>query len=317
MARAFQVLVLLATVLVIVGLIIQPGITELVLWSIIIPVLPATFLISPEIWRSICPLATLNMLGNGFKSKIRIGEKGLFRAEIIGITLFLVLVPARRFLLNENGPVLAVLIILIAVGALGLGLFFASKAGFCNSICPVLPIEKIYGQSPLLKIKNPRCLPCDACTLKGCYDLDVGKSLSFSLRHDSHNRPEWTRTTFGLFAAGLPGFILAYFLLEDTALGEAPWVYAKILGLTIASGAVFQLIFELFKVRVDYALLFLGTLAVVLYYWFSGPAIATAFDLNPQVGIIIRAVAMILIGVWGFQAVRRISEQESVFDELV
>ena len=55
------------------------------------------------------------------------------------------LVPARRFLCNEHGIALAVVVISVAVAALAFGAVFDFKAGFCNAICPGLPVEKLYG----------------------------------------------------------------------------------------------------------------------------------------------------------------------------
>ena len=48
-----------------VGLVARPEPTLHVLWSVVIPLLPASFLVSPALWRGICPLATLNTLSNG------------------------------------------------------------------------------------------------------------------------------------------------------------------------------------------------------------------------------------------------------------
>ena len=304
-ALLLQLLVLLGTAMTVFGLFAWPSTTEVVLWSIIIPLLPASFLISPSLWRAVCPLATLNMLGNGTFGSKRVSKKDLFKAEIIGIALLLILVPARRFVLNENGPVLAVLVAVIAVAALVLGFFYASKAGFCNTICPVLPVEKLYGQNPIMSVKNPRCIPCDACTLKGCYDLGPAKSVKFALRGNGDKNPTWKTTSFGLFAAGFPGFIIGYFSVSDVALTEASMVYGTILGYMLVSSLVFQLFFSLTKTRNDVAILILGTLSVGLYYWFSGPAIATALVLDPAVGTGIRVATLTLVGFWAFRGLRR------------
>lgn len=306
-ARVFQILVLVSTVVVIIGLFIRPVVTELVLWSVIIPLLPASFLISPSLWRAVCPLATLNMAGNGLISRKRIARTGMFRAEIIGIVLLLVLVPARRFILNENGPVLGVLIAVIAVTTIVLGLFYASKAGFCNSICPVLPVEKLYGQRPLLNVKNTRCLPCDACTQKGCYDLGADKSISFSLRGNGFVRPTWKSTAFAIFASGFPGFIIGYFAVENSVLAAAPAVYGQILGYMLISIILFHGAFSLMNIRIDIAILILGTLSVGLYYWYSGPAISTAFNLDPVVGTGIRVATLALVAYWTFRGIRGIT----------
>jgi len=311
MAKIAQIVVLLATIALIAGLVIRPEESELVLWSIIIPVLPATFLVSPSIWRSVCPLATLNMLGDGRMAKRRLTREHLFWTEIAGVTLLMLLVPARRFLLNENGLVLGILIAVIAVAAAGLGLIWSSKGGFCNSICPVLPVEKLYGQAPLIQIKNPRCQPCDACTLKGCYDLDVRKSLAFALRGNGNTKQPWKATPFALFGAAFPGFIVGFYSVEDTVLAEALTVYGTVLGYALISGIVFHGLFRLLNVRSDIAAFILGALCVSLYYWFSGPAIATSLGLDQAVGTGIRLTALLLVGFWIYRFIRSRDRQES------
>ncbi len=60
-----QIVALVATVAVIAGLFLRPDTTLVILWSIIIPLVPASLLVTPKLWRNVCPLATLNMLTAG------------------------------------------------------------------------------------------------------------------------------------------------------------------------------------------------------------------------------------------------------------
>src|SRR6185295_14383065 len=62
--RVAQVAAAIATVMLLIGLVYQPRIALLVLWSIVIPVVPASLLVAPQLWRNICPLATFNILSN-------------------------------------------------------------------------------------------------------------------------------------------------------------------------------------------------------------------------------------------------------------
>ena len=77
------------------------------MWNLLIPVLPASFMISPLLWRGICPLATLNQWSGGLLRSWRLAGWLLVAANALGILLLVLLVPARRFLLNENGTALA------------------------------------------------------------------------------------------------------------------------------------------------------------------------------------------------------------------
>ncbi|MFV1981617.1 MAG: hypothetical protein ACC655_10720, partial [Rhodothermia bacterium] len=174
-----QWLGILATVVLLAGLIVVPDESLRILWFAIIPILPASFLISPAIWRGTCPLATLNTMLNGVVSRRYLRARYIPYVGMAGIILLVVMVPARRFLFNENGLVLAITVAAIAVAALVLGAFFDHKAGFCNAFCPVLPVERLYGQGPLVKLGNPRCTTptpsasgraCGLCTDKACID---------------------------------------------------------------------------------------------------------------------------------------------------
>ena len=79
-----------------------------------------------------------------------------------------VLVTLRHLIFNvdvvegydTSGPIMGAVVALVAVGALVLGLLYDAKAGFCNAMCPVLPVERLYCQSPLIDVPNPRCVPC-------------------------------------------------------------------------------------------------------------------------------------------------------------
>ena len=164
------------TVVLVLGLVTHPGPTTNVLWNAIIPVLPAVFLLSPALWRNVCPLSTLATL-SPLRYRTRTIDAPMVRATlVVGVILLFVLVPARRFWFNTDGGALAVAIIMVAILALASGFAFKRKAGFCNAICPVLPVERLYGQRPLVTVPNVRCTPCVGCTERGCIDLSPADS---------------------------------------------------------------------------------------------------------------------------------------------
>ena len=269
-----QWVALVATVAVIAGLFLSPDTTLLVLWSVIIPLVPASLLITPKAWRNVCPLATLNMLTAGRINRrpqpIGFGSG----ANTLGIVLLVALVPARHFIFNTNGPVLAVTVIAVALAALVLGALFDAKAGFCNAICPVLPVERLYGHSPLIEISNPRCTPCTACA-RACVDVSPRKNIAQMLgRSESDSR--WLLTPFGVFAAAFPGFVVGYFTVADGPLSTAGSVYINVLLWAAASYALIALVTALAQVRLATMLRVLAALAAGIYYWFAAPAIVTA-----------------------------------------
>lgn len=295
--QAAQGLVLLITLALIGGFFVAPDTALNVLWNILIPVLPATFLLAPALWRGICPLATLNMLPNRRFGRRKLTVRALPALGTVGIVLLAVLVPARRFLFNEHAVPLAVVVIAVAVAALVLGLFFGEKAGFCNAICPVLPVEKLYGQHPLLSVGNPRCGTCTLCTPKGCLDLVPPKAVLHAA-HVSNGAPSWLWTGYGLFAGAFPGFIVGYYTTVNGPLSTAGAVYLHVGLWALGSYALTALTVLLLKVRAARMLPVLGAASVGLYYWYAAPLMATALALGDTGAAAIRVLALGLVAFW-------------------
>lgn len=292
---------LVLTALLLAGLVLRPEASLTLLWDVAIPLIPASLLLSPLIWRNTCPLATLNLLSAGSTGSRQQTRRFAASASLLGILLFYLLVPARRFLFNQNGLALAIAIVAIAALALVVGAAFDLKAGFCNAFCPVLPVERLYGQSPLLRVSNDRCARCDFCS-RACIDLAPDKAIAQQLgpsRHDS----SWLHTPFGAFAAALPGFVFGYFTLEDVPLSGAPGVYLHILLWAAISFLAVAAATLLLPMRNRRILRGLAALAVGLYYWFAVPGIAVAVSL-PLAAQPLRIAVLVLVLAWWFRAER-------------
>jgi hypothetical protein len=299
--RIAQSLALAATLALIPLLVVAPGTGLRVLWDVAIPILPAVFLIQPALWRNLCPLATINTIGNRWSMGLVVKGRVLSVATWTGIVLLAVMVPARRFLFNSDGPVLAAVIAAVALLALVAGLVFDKKAGFCSGICPVLPVERLYGQSPLGQVSNPRCTPCTLCTAPGCIDLSQSKSIPqlFGPRRKSH---AWLQTGFGVFAAGFPGFVLGYNLTRDGDLATAGTVYLAV-GVAVAlSYLLTQLVVRTLHLSSTVSIRILGTIAIALYYWFAAATVSANLSLPDWSPAAIRLAAFGLIGIWLWRA---------------
>lgn len=297
----------IATTFVLVGaLVIEPDVSLHILWDMVIPLLPAVFLVNPMLWRNVCPLATLNTI-TGAKIGLRVlRAEAASRAWIVGLVLLMLMVPARRFLFNTNGAALSATIIAVAVLAIGSGLGFARRAGFCNAICPVLPVEKLYGQAPLMSVPSARCSDCSLCTRVGCIDLAVTKTVAQTLG-PARRDLGWLATPFGIFAAAFPGFIIAFFTLDDGPVANAAATYGQVLLFAMLSYAVVATATSLVRAKAAAALPVLGGTSFIVYYWLSAPNLAAAYG-APYVGpAIIRLAATILLVVWWwrFKAAQR------------
>lgn len=287
-----------------VGLFVAPQVALTLLWSVAVPLLPATFLLSPTIWRNVCPLATLNMLPARRGRRLVLPASLVPVAGVLGIVLLVVMVPARRVAFNADGPVLAVTIGLVAALALVLGLLADAKAGFCASICPVLPVERLYGQAPLLRVRHVRCPSCTACVENACMDLYPRRHLPHVLGTASDGG-RWLRSGFGAFAAAFPGFVLGYWMTQDGPLASLGQVYMTVAGYSAASFVLVAIATLVLRPDARLAMPVLGAAAVALYYWFAAPAIVTDLQLPEQSGIALRVATLGLVALWLMRSLAR------------
>jgi hypothetical protein len=262
----------------------------------VVPLLPATFLLSPAIWRNACPLATLNEIPT------RLGARGKnptpwLASGAVALAALVVLVPARRALLNTSGEALAAALLALGLLALLLGVLFSARSGFCNGVCPVLPVERLYGQHPLIEVRGSRCASCTFCTPTGCIDLARGKAMVQMLGRTRHSA-RWLMTPTGVFAAAFPGLILAYFLTPDVSGGLSLAPFARGLAFSAASFVVLGALVVLTRIEAPVATTLLGGLSFALYYWFAAPGIADQVGLASVAANLIRVTAGLLLLVW-------------------
>jgi hypothetical protein len=267
----------------------------------IIPLLPAVFLINPMLWRNVCPLATVNARSGVRRPTGQLASSHLKAGWMISLALLALLVPARRFLFNSDGVALALTIVgVIAIAQLA-GLFAPRRAGFCNSLCPVLPVEKLYGQSPFVKIGSARCADCSVCTPLGCIDMARDKTVRQTLGPRARTT-SWLATPFGAFAAAFPGFIVGYFTLSDGPLSTAGHVYMHMLLWTLGSLLATAAIVAISRATARLGIAVLGGLAIALYYWYAAPTVSAAYGGNDTAALVLRLTAMILVLWWFLRA---------------
>lgn len=296
-----QVSGVVLTVVLLAGLLREPDLSLKILWNAVVPLLPAVFLVQPEIWRNACPLATLNVLSGRRVGKRSIGPDAARRLGAIGIALLFLMVPARRFLFNTDGTALAVAIFAVAALALVMGLFFDMKAGFCNALCPVLPVERLYGQRPLFKARNAHCSPCTLCTRKGCLDLAPTKSVEQSMGKKS-GVGRWLLTPYGVFAAAFPGFVIGYYSTTDVALSAAGSVYGTVGLWMLGSYVLIALLALALRIPGSVATVPIAAVSIGLYYWFAAPVMTEALVLADWAPLAIRTAALSLVVAWAWQA---------------
>jgi len=116
--RTLRITTILATLLLVVLLLVEPTSGLHLFWRVAIPVLPAVFFFAPGVWRNVCPLAAVNQIPRltGLTRGLALPDPGHRYAYLVGVGALLTIVPARKPLLEGSGVATAVLV----VAALGL-----------------------------------------------------------------------------------------------------------------------------------------------------------------------------------------------------
>ncbi len=291
----------LAALLLAIVLILWPDTGLLILWKLVIPVLPITFLTVPGLWRNVCPLAAFNQtprLGN-FSRALTPPKWLKDYGYTIGMASFFVLASSRKWLFNKNGPASALLIVGALLGAFIGGLFYKGKSGWCSSICPLYPVQRLYNQTPFKLVPNNYCTPCVGCT-KNCYDYKPGTAYLADIydpdRHYANNRK--------FFAGVMPGFILAFFTLPDVPAISPLALYGRMLLYMLLSLALFTVADTFLKVSVNKITAVWGAAAISLFYWFVLPPWLNTvtglagLSLPGWIGWLGRADVLVLALVW-------------------
>ncbi len=270
------------------------------LFKVVVPLLPILFFVAPGLWRNICPLAASNQTPRlfGFTRGLT-SPRWLARwGYVVAISLFLGLAAARLAFFNANGSATGVLLLAVIVLAFFGGLFLKGKSGWCSSICPLLPLQRVYGQTPFVTVANSHCQPCVGCT-KNCYDFNPRVAYQADL-HDPD--PNWSATR-KLFASALPGFVLGFYMLVSQSGGSRVHLYEQLGLYVVASIGIFFALDALLPVSTGLLIAFFASAAINIFYWYGSVILAESFLTITGVAIPwvrwpIRAAVLVLTLIW-------------------
>jgi hypothetical protein len=193
------------------------------------------------------------------------------RLALLGVVLLLLIVPLRHVVLDTSGAATAQTIGLLAVIAILMGTQFRWKSGWCSGLCPVHPVEKLYGSEPAGSWANAHCHLCERCVV-ACPDSVPGVSPILP-------KEKGVRRLAGvLMVGGFAGFIWGWFHVPDYT-GTEGWGHlAQAYGLPFVglafSLAAFLLLERLVPERHGMRLRRLfAAAAISCYYWYRLPAL--------------------------------------------
>jgi hypothetical protein len=181
-------------------------------WTVVVASLPVFIvLLGYHRWRRICPLAFFAQFAAHIK------RPGTRRASpwleayyyYVACAVFCVSLWLRLIATNGNGPAIAVFFGVLSLAALLFGLFYTGKT-WCNYICPVSFIEKIYTEPHgLRETPNSQCGKCTACK-KSCPDINEENGYWKEIA----SRPK--RVVYYAFPGLVFGFYFYFYLQAGT-----------------------------------------------------------------------------------------------------
>jgi nitrite reductase (NADH) large subunit len=257
--RGVRVASVLATLGVCALLVAEPDTGLDLWWELLVPLLPLVWFVAPGLWRNVCPLAATNQVPRVLGFTRGRTAPAWFRtyAPLVGIAVFFTAVFARPSVFEDSGAATAALVGGALVAAFTGGFLLKGKSGWCSSLCPLLPVQRMYGQTPFANVPNSHCRPCLGCT-KNCFDFNPKVAYLADL-HDGDR--QWS-TTRKLFTAAFPGLVIAFFTEQDAA----------VMALAVAAAAGSFLALEALlpastpKLAAVYA-----AAAINLFYWWAAP----------------------------------------------
>ncbi len=313
--RVIRYVALVALMGIIVALFVRPTTALAVFWGLAVPVLPLVFLIAPGSWRNVCPLAAANQSSRQFGVSKEAMAPAWLRDHGFAFStfLFISLVLSRKVLLNRSGPATAVVLIVLLASAAAGGYFLKGKSGWCSSICPLLPVQRAYGQSPFIGVANAHCRPCLGCT-KNCYDFNPRVSYLADMNDGDPTFRGYRR----LFIGAFPGLVLGYFMVPDAGQLPALQVLGRTLLWVAGSLALFFLLDTYGRFQNNTLPPLFGAVAFSAFYWNGSVRVARALTkvfggtwtwlIDP-----VRAATIVLAAVW---LIRTLLVQRRFIDEV-
>jgi len=241
-------------------------------WNLFIPLVPVIAVFLPGWWRNVCPMATTASAGKVVTRKA--GRRMSIRAQGIAavgsVVLIGLITPLRHLVLDMNGPATAITLLAAAAAAVTLGSLYLDKSGWCAGWCPVVAVEKLYGQVPAFEGENARCTLCSHCVALCPDTMRSSKSRTAPTA--------WHGAAETIMTGGFVGFVWGWFQVpnQSGALGLQDVVVAY--GMPLLGAAVTLTAYLILKetatgISRERLIRVFGAAAVICYYWFRLPAL--------------------------------------------
>ncbi len=302
----------LATLVVVVLCVAVPKTGLRIVWGIGIPLLPILFFVAPGLWRNICPLAASNQAPRVL-GITRAGEAPALMKRysyLVSITLFVLFITMRKVGLQTNGPLSGLMLIFALASGFAGGMFLKGKSGWCSSICPLLPVQRIYGQTPFALVGNSHCQPCVGCT-KNCYDFNPNVAYLADLNDEDSS---WSAGR-KFFVALFPGLVLGFFEVSNVPKVSVPSLYGQLALYVGVSVASFFLLDAFAPVTPHKLTTLYGGAALNIFYWFAFPTIFKAITSSASPAALTWAARAVVFGLTVTWVVRTYMKERAFLEK--
>lgn len=278
---AAQFALFLAGLGLLLALLLAPQLGLNLLWNGLIPLAPALIVIAPGVWRNVCPMASISLLPHRLALSQRKKPAKPTTAWLFACAsgALFVIVPLRHSLFDNNAHASAWLLVAASLLAFALGTRFDMRSVWCNALCPIHPVERLYGQAPAFVPPNMRCPSCSGCS-SPCPDSSRPANPLALFNITPGNR------AMHLVTGGLPGLIWGWYRVPDFGTAIQLETLASTFAWPLGSSAVTLVFYALlyrrpsqFKLPATRLPRLFATLAVCTYYWYRIPALA---GMGPQ-----------------------------------
>ena len=313
--HAIRLVSVAAYVALCVGLFIRPAGGLFAFFKVVVPLLPILFFVAPGLWRNICPLAASNQSPRvfGFTRGLTAPEWLRKKGYIVAIVLFFGITSARLGFFNVSAQGTGILLSLTILNAFAAGFLFKGKSGWCSSICPLLPLQRVYGQTPFVTVPNSHCQPCVACT-KNCYDFKPRVAYQADL-HDPD--PAWSAPA-NYSRRPYQASCSDSLCWSSRADLSKVHVYERLALYFLGSIGTFYALDALLPITTAMVVALYGSIAINIFYWYASVTLASSFHTITGVAIPwvrwpIRVLVLLLSFIWlaRTKVVERQYEQES------
>lgn len=242
-------------------------------WNILIPVAPVLLVVFTGVWRNVCPLATNALLPRhlGLSKRKRLSTTQIAKLNLIAVLFLYLIVPLRHAFFNTNGLASAILIMSMVLISFVSGFFFEWKSAWCSGLCPVHPVEKLYGSKTMLAIPNAHCGECRNCVIP-CPDSTPGMHPLTS------TKTVYNKISGYFLVGGFPGFVWGWFHVPDheglSGIRQLPEIYAFPFFGALVTLILFAIFVKIFTKKNEATIISVfAAAAVACYYWYRIPSL--------------------------------------------